>query len=112
MQTQSWKGTRMRHSSMRVVLAVTGVLIISPVQAQVPQLAAVPPQGPPLAYYGYGKVYRPYPFPAPTPEDAYRDGLINRWQLEQLTGPLPQALQGPSPNGSRGGDSGGGDRGG
>ena len=88
MRTQSWKGTRMRHLSMRVALAVTGVLIISPVRAQVPQLAAVPPQGPPPAYYGYGNVYQPYPFPAPTPEDAYRDGTINRWQLEQLTGPL------------------------
>ena len=105
MRTQSWKRTRMRHLSMRVALAVTGVLIISPVRAQVPQLAAVPPQGPAATYYGYGNVYQPYPFPAPTPEDAYRDGTINRWQLEQLTGPLPSALQGPTPNG-RGGDGG------
>src|SRR3954466_7429514 len=110
MRTQSWKGTRMMHLSMRVALAVTGVLIISPVQAQVPQLAIIPPQGPPPAYYGYGNVYQPYPFPAPTPDDAYRDGTINRWQLEQLVGPTPPVLQGPSPNG-RGGD-GGGDRGG
>jgi hypothetical protein len=93
---------------MRVALAVTGALIISPVRAQVPQLAAVPPQGPPPAYYGYGNVYQPYPFPAPTPRDAYREGLINRWQLEQLEGPLPPAMQGPSPDGTRGGDGGGG----
>src|SRR3954447_24350306 len=110
MRTQSRKGTRMRHLSMRVALVVTGALIISPVRAQVPQLAAVPPQELPPAYYGYGNVYHPYPFPAPTPEDAYRDGTINRWQLEQLVGPLPSAIQGPSPNG-KGGD-GGGDRGG
>jgi len=88
---------------MRIALAVTGALIIAPVRAQVPQLAAVPPQGPPPAYSG--STYQGYPILAPTPEDAYRDGTINRWQLEQLTGPLPQALQGPTPNG-RGGDGG------
>ena len=43
-----------------------------------------------------------YPFPAVSPEDAYRDGLINRWQLEQYEGPLPQALQGPNPSGNKG----------
>jgi len=102
----------MRHLLMHAMLAVAGVAMICPVRAQVPQLAAVPPQWPPPANYGYGNVYQPYPFPAPTPEDAYRDGLINRWQLEQLVGPLPEALQGPNPNGSRGGDGGGGDRGG
>jgi hypothetical protein len=42
-----------------------------------------------------------YRLVAPTPEDAYRQGLINRWELEQLEGPTPQALQGPSPNGDR-----------
>src|SRR3954453_21433919 len=103
MRTQSRKDTRMRHVSMRIALAVTGALIIAPVRAQVPQLAAVPPQGPPPAYSG--STYQGYPILAPTPEDAYRDGTINRWQLEQLTGPLPQALQGPTPNG-RGGDGG------
>src|SRR3954449_446080 len=110
MRTQSRKDTRMRHLSMRIALAVTGALIIAPVRAQVPQLAAVPPQGPPRAYSG--STYQGYPILAPTAEDAYRDGTINRWQLEQLTGPLPTALQGPNPNGSRGGDGGGGDRGG
>src|SRR3954453_4078374 len=100
----------MKHLLMRVTLAMTAAIIISPVRAQTPSLAAVPPQGPPAAYYG--SAYQPYPFPAPTPRDAYRDGTINRWQLEQLEGQLPQALQGPSPDGNRGGDGGsGGDRG-
>ena len=48
-----------------------------------------------------GNTYQAYPFPAPTPRDAYREGLINRWELEQYEGPMPQALQGPSPDGSR-----------
>ena len=95
---------------MRVTLAVTVAIIVSPVWAQSPTLVAGPPQWQPAGYYG--SIYQPYPFPAPTPEDAYRDGLINRWELEQYAGPTPQALQGPSPNGTRGGDSGGGDRGG
>jgi hypothetical protein len=101
----------MRHLLMRVALAAIVATIIGPVRAQVPQTAAVLPQQPPPAYYGFDNVYHPYPFPAPTPEDAYRDGLINRWQLEQFVGPTPPALQGPSPNG-RGGDGGSGDRGG
>lgn len=50
-----------------------------------------------------------YPLNAATPDDAYRQGLINRWELERLTGPLPQALQGPSVNGEHG-DSDGGSR--
>src|SRR3954453_12362275 len=40
----------------------------------------------------------PLLFAAPTPQDAYRDGTINRWQFEQLEGPLPPALQGPRPD--------------
>jgi hypothetical protein len=92
-------------------LAITAATLISSVQAQTPSLAAVPPQGPPAAYSG--STYQPYPILAPTPRDAYRDGTINRWELEQLEGPLPQALQGPSVDGNRGGDGGsGGDRGG
>src|SRR4051812_7986945 len=103
----------MKPLLMRFTLAAAVAIVISPVRAQTPSWAAVPPQGPPPAYYGYGNIYQPYPFPAPTPRDAYRDGTINRWQLEQLEGPLPQALQGPSPDGNRGGgDGGGGDRGG
>jgi hypothetical protein len=99
----------MRHLLACVTLTVVAAAMIGPVQAQMPSLAAVPPQQPPAAYPG--SPYQPYPFAAPTPEDAYRDGLINRWQYEQLVGPLPEAFQGPSPNGNRGGD-GGGDRGG
>jgi hypothetical protein len=41
---------------------------------------------------------------AATPDDAYRQGLINRWELERLTGPVPQAVQGPSPDGNKGGN--------
>jgi hypothetical protein len=44
-----------------------------------------------------------YPINAATPRDAYRQGLLNRWELEQLVGPEPQALQGPSVDGERGG---------
>ena len=97
----------MRNLLLRATMAVTVANIISPVQAQVPLSAAASPQWPP-AYFG--STYQRYPVPAPTPEDAYRDGLINRWQLEQLEGPLPQALRGPSANGTRGGN-GGGDKG-
>jgi hypothetical protein len=49
----------------------------------------------------------PYLFNSPTPRDAYRDGLINRWELERLVGPEPQALQGPPVDGNRGDSSGG-----
>ena len=110
MQTSHEKDTRMRHLLMGVMLAVTAAIIVSPVRAQVPQVAAVPPQWPPAAYSG--STYQPYPILAPTPRDAYRDGTINRWELERLEGPLPQALQGPPVDGNRGGDGGGGGRGG
>ena len=98
----------MRHLLIRVTLAVTVATIVGPVRAQVPPPTAAPPQWTP-AYTG--GAYQPYAFPAPTPEDAYREGLINRWELEQIAGPLPEALQGPSVDGTRGGDGGGGDRG-
>jgi hypothetical protein len=94
----------MRHLLMQVTLAATLAGVITPVQAQVPGAAAAPPQPPPV--YS-GSAYQPYPFPAPTPEDAYREGLINRWQFEQLAGPLPQALRGPPVDGTRGGEGGG-----
>lgn len=48
-----------------------------------------------------------YPLNAVTPEDAYRQHLINRWEYEQLTGPLPPALQGPSANGDTSDSDGG-----
>lgn len=74
------------------VAAVATIAVIGPVLAQVP----------PAAY----PVQR-YPFPSVTPEDAYREGLINRWELEQFAGPTPQAMQGPSVDGSKGSSSGG-----
>jgi len=95
----------MRHLLMRVTLAVTATTIISPVQAQTASPATAPPQRPPAVFSSNSF---PYPFSAPTPEDAYREGLINRWNYEQLVGPLPAAMQGPSPDGTRGGDGGGG----
>jgi hypothetical protein len=101
------KDTPMRQSLMRVALAVTAAAIVIPAHAQIPSAAAPPPaQWPPAAYSG--STYQPYPFPAPTPQDAYREGLISRWELERYEGPLPEALQGPPVDGSRGGDGGGG----
>ena len=106
MRTSNRKGTRMKHLLMRVTLAVIAATIVIPVQAQMPSPAAPPPPLPPTAYSN--SIYQPYPLLAPTPRDAYRDGTMNRWQLEQLEGPTPPALQGPSPDGTRGGDGGGG----
>ena len=80
------------------VAAGATIAYIAPAGAQL-----APSWGPPA--YSVAR----YPFPAVTPEDAYRDGLINRFELEHFEGqPLPQALQGPSVDGSRGG--GGGER--
>jgi hypothetical protein len=90
----------MRHLLIHVMLAVTVATVINTVQAQIPSVAVAPPQSPPAAYSG--STYQSYPFPAPTPEDAYRAGLIN------LVGPLPQALRGPSVDGTRGGNGDGG----
>ena len=83
----------MRRALIGVTLAVTVASIISPVRAQAPS-PVVPPQWPlpQQAYVGT------YPFAA-TPSDAYKQGLISRWELERFEGPTPQALQGPSPNG-------------
>jgi hypothetical protein len=74
-----------------ITIAATG-----PVWAQVaaPMVQQAQWAGPP-GYPGY-------PLNAATPEDAYRQGLINRWELERLVGPMPQALQGPSVNGEHG----------
>lgn len=85
----------------RLLVGVTIVITIaaiSAVSAQVPPFTTAPTVVPATTYPG---AYRPYPFAAPTPSDAYRQGLINRWELEQFEGPTPQAYQGPSPNGSR-----------
>jgi hypothetical protein len=81
----------MKHVSIGVTVALT-IVAIGPLWAQV-----LPPQASPPATYP-SPVQR-YPFPAPTPRDAYRQGLINRWQLEQYEGPTPQALEGPSVDG-------------
>ena len=86
----------MRHLLIGTTAAAT-IVVTGSVWAQVLPPGAAQPW-PPAAY----SVLR-YPFPAPTPDDAYRQGLINRVELERFAGPLPQALQGPSVDGSRGG---------
>ena len=86
----------MRYFLIGITTAVT-LAAISPVGAQAPP--PTQPQGPPAVYPG---PYQRYPFPAVTPTDAYRQGLINRWELEKFEGPRPQALQGPSVDGSKG----------
>jgi hypothetical protein len=88
----------MRHLWVGITAAAT-IAVTGPVSAQTPQHPAAPPA---VVYPA-----QPYPFPSITPEDAYRDGLINRWELEQYTGPTPQALQGPSVNGNKGLQTGG-----
>lgn len=95
----------MRYFLIRVACAVAAAGVANPVGAQAPLPAAVPTQ----LSQAYSGAYQPYPFPGVTPRDAYRDGLINRWELERFEGPLPAAMQGPSPDGNRNGD--GGDRG-
>jgi hypothetical protein len=77
------------------IVAIAFIIISTPAWAQTPAPLFGPWLGAP-----YPDPYS-YRFNAPTPEDAYREGLINRWELEQLEGPTPQALQGPSPNGGR-----------
>lgn len=78
------------------IAATVGVLAItSPAWAQSPLPApspfVVPPAYPAQPRYRYT-----------TPGDDYRAGLINRWELERIEGPLPPALQGPNPSGNRG----------
>ena len=90
---------RMKHPLIGITAAIA-IAATGQVWAQAPSPGTPPAQwAPPAAY----------PFNAPTPRDAYRQGLINRWELEQLAGPEPQALQGPSVDGERG-DSDGGSR--
>ena len=93
----------MRYLLIGVTAAMT-IAAIGPVWAQAYPPGA-PQVGPPATYPGFSQ---PYPFPAPTPRDAYRQGIINRWQLEQYEGPTPQALQGPSVDGGKGGAASGG----
>ena len=75
----------MRHFLIGVALGGTLAAITSPVQAQVPFPPAPPPQ---WQDYFNNVANWPYPFPALTPWDAYRQGLINRWELEQWAGPI------------------------
>ena len=91
----------MRRLVIGITLAGAVAATFAPARAQAPA-AAFPPQWPQTPYAG-----GPYPFPAPTPADAYREGLITRWELERWEGPTPQALQGPSPNGRSGFGTGG-----
>ena len=95
----------MRQFSIVVSLATILVGFIGPVRAQVPSPASPPPQWPQQASAGITD--QSYRFMAPTASDAYRQGLITRWELERVEGPLPQAMEGPSPDG---GNQGGGDR--
>ena len=88
----------MTHRVIGITAAIT-IGAIGQVWAQAPSPGMQQAQwAPPIAY----------PFNAATPDDAYRQGLINRWELERFVGPLPQALQGPSVNGERGSNDGGG----
>jgi hypothetical protein len=90
----------MKHLLVGITAAIT-MAAIGQAWAQVPSPGTQQPQWAPRA---------PYSFNAPTPRDAYRQGLINRWELEQLAGPEPQALQGPSVDGEKGHSAGGGGR--
>jgi len=87
------------------MIGLTGAIamaLITPVWAQVAapgaQIAYGTQQAAPPA--GYAEPY-PYPYPGLAPRDAYRTGLINRFELERFEGPQPQALQGPSVDGYR-----------
>jgi len=91
----------MKQLLIGITVAMAVAATIGQVGAQVPATATQQALLPPAA---------PYPLNAATPDDAYRQGLINRWEFEQMAGPLPQALQGPSVNGERGDSDGGGGR--
>ncbi len=87
----------MKYLLARTASAAAIGVLVSGARAQTAAPVFGQPQLPPAAY---PDPYR-YRYVAPTPDDAYRQGLINRWELEQLVGPTPPALQGPSANGSR-----------
>lgn len=89
----------MRHLLIGATAAAT-MAVIGPLWAQVPPPGPLQPW-PPTAYR-----VQQYPFPGASPEDAYRDGIINRWQLERYEGPTPQALAGPNPSGNKGDEGG------
>ena len=91
----------MKQLSIGIVAAATAITIAAIGQAWAQQVPSPWP-------YQQWAAASPYALNAPTPEDAYRQGLINRWELEQYAGPTPQALQGPSANGEKGSQDGGG----
>ncbi len=93
----------MKQRSTGIMAAATAITIAAIGQAW----AQVPAPWPQQQQWAAAS---PYALNAPTPEDAYRQGLINRWELEQFAGPTPQALQGPSANGDKGNQDGGGGR--
>lgn len=84
-----------------LLIATTAILSAAAIGQALAQASSPGPQQAQLAPQAH------YSFNAPTPQDAYRDGLINRWELQQLVGPLPQALQGPPVDGNRGDSDGG-----
>lgn len=88
----------MKHLLMGATAALS-LAVSGPAWAQISP-PGTPQAWPPATYAGPAQ---PCPFPGVAPRDAYRMGIINRWQLEQFEGPTPQALQGPSPDGGRGG---------
>jgi len=83
-----------------------GAAAVMAVAASGAAWAQVPPPMVQQAQWAGPPGYPGYPLNAVTPEDAYRQHLINRWEYEQLAGPLPQALQGPSANGETGDSAG------
>ena len=96
----------MKHLLIGITAAIT-IAATGQVWAQVPSPGTQQAQWAPPAPYPFNAPTL-YPFNAPTPRDAYREGQINRWELERLVGPEPQALQGPSVDGDRGSGDGGG----
>lgn len=82
---------------LRIAVALGGSAFVSAAWAQAPLPAQSPFTVPP-----YPGVQQPYRYT--TPGDDYRNGLITRWELEQLEGPTPQALQGPNPSSNKGQD--------
>ena len=97
----------MKHGLIAIAGVVTIAAAIGQAGAQLPAPALQQAWAPPVAYR---QAVPPavYPLNAPTPHDAYRQGLINRWEFEGLEGPLPQALQGPPVDSDRGDSDGGG----
>ena len=97
----------MTRSLAGIVIAIAVANSISPACAQSAYPSASQQWLWPKQAYAPG-TYQPAPFlNAPSAGEAYKQGLINRWELERYEGPTPQAMQGPSPDG---GSQGGGDR--